>query len=184
MQIHELDASTSPGTGAYLAVDNGTTTRKSTIANIKSAMFPSGVVTDVQVDGSSIVSNSVANINTTWTKYTGISYPKTPSSIPSSTWTTAVSSATVLANAKEVMLEFASSSTGAMAQILLVNTDGGTKTSYYIFLTDSTTTAALSSSYATYLQAQVDFSTGQVQVRQTMRKTSGATLSLYGIYYR
>lgn len=63
MQIHELDANTSPGTGAYLPVDNGTTTRKSTIANIKNAMFPGGAVTDVQVDGSSVVSSGVASIS-------------------------------------------------------------------------------------------------------------------------
>ena len=118
----------------------------------------------------------------TWKKYSDPTSPVSFGSVSTQT-TVLVSANDTLKNASEIIVEIGSSDGTRFFQTQFVN-NGHVVYDSYDFLYDSTTTSAVTSSYGAEIEIRVDFTSGQLSGRQTMKKTSGTQFYLHNVYYR
>lgn len=134
-----------------------------------------GSVLDAR-QGKYINDNFVHNTDLDWTELTGVTLPVMLAG-PSSNYTTVVSSSQTIMTAKEVLIFVGSRG-------LHFFNLGGTEIQGGNFVLDTGTANALSSGYATFYDVRVDFSTGKIDGRQTVKKSNASTAQVTAIYYR
>lgn len=144
-------------------------------------------VTQTQTSGDEIGGITVDGVETKlyappqqsvpWVSFDDLTYPITFATNPSTTYTVAVASSDTIKNASEVLVQLGS-------RFLHFFNMGVTETLSTNFIPDTSTSAAVTSAYSAGADCQIDFTTGKIQARQYMKKTSGSTYAINGIWYR
>lgn len=132
-------------------------------------------IASITVDGTA--TSLYAPLDVPWISFDDLTYPISFTTNPTTTYQVLIASSDTIKNASEVLVQLGS------RQLHFQNI-GVAVTQSINFIPDGSTNSALSTSYAAGADVNIDFSTGQIQGRQYMKKPSAGTYNVNGIWYR